>query len=506
MLKKIEFCHLVGHSTAKVSIHLLTLELANMESMAEEVQKCLQQGSFGGRTLMAFRGVKEDQYIFSDQEQLENFLSLGEEAKQHFAPSVYEAKNTEILNCLHLYWDTDDHFQGEYLRDHKHIQNDLVNVRTAWTDKYTTTIYTADVTDGSQRHELQPMPDYLRWLKTGELHYLPLEECTLLAGAWDEISATFLPSKILDLCLSVIPEPTETLVQQFSLLSWTTPANVKEYIKKVHAKIEAQIESENERQRWKCDALYKTQTKPQLEALCRKLKIPVTASVPKHQLARLIYEKQGKPLPPPSSGELYSGDLSTVPTTSVAINRRTIPNLRSILKHHNLPIVGTKEQLVMRVFLLKHNKTSAVTAREEGQIKDLIKLVYEVIYQQRQLQLTSHTYRKRTYTLRSSHHEYVTVPCTIRSESDLNKLLFEPILNLFDTRQKHREELDRSSVFRPLVRHESVNGDLTERLVQIGSKVKVRWSSDELQGSGWRAGWYEATVHKYRYHHYHIHG
>lgn len=42
-----------------------------------------------------------------------------------------------------------------------------------------------------------------------------------------------------------------------------------------------------------------------------------------------------------------------------------------------------------------------------------------------------------------------------------------------------------------------LSGDLTELLVQIGSKVKVRWSSDELQGSGWRAGWYEATVHNY---------
>ena len=150
----------------------------------------------------------------------------------------------------------------------------------------------------------------------------------------------------------------------------------------------------------------------------------------------------------------------------------------------------------MRVFLLKHNKTSAVTTRE-GQIKDLIKLVYEVIYQQRQLQLSSHTYRKRSYTLRSSHHEYIIVPCTIRTESDLNKVLFEPIFTLFSTRQKQREELDRSSVFRPPIRGESVSGDLTELLVQIGSKVKVRWSSDELQGSGWRAGWYEATVHNY---------
>ena len=52
-------------------------------------------------------------------------------------------------------------------------------------------------------------------------------------------------------------------------------------------------------------------------------------------------------------------------------------------------------------------------------------------------------------------------------------------------------------MFRPLVCRESVSGDLTERLVQIGSKAKVRWSFDGLQGFGWRVGWYEATVHKY---------
>ena len=68
--------------------------LGNIESMAEEVKKCLQQGSFGRHTLKAFRGVKEEQYTFSDQKELENFLSLGEEAmaKQHFTPSAYEAK------------------------------------------------------------------------------------------------------------------------------------------------------------------------------------------------------------------------------------------------------------------------------------------------------------------------------------------------------------------------------------------------------------------------------
>ena len=121
--------------------------------------------------------------------------------------------------------------------------------------------------------------------------------------------------------------------------------------------------------------------------LCKKLKIPVTNALAKHQLAHLILEKQGELLPAPPIS-LYSGDLTTVPTTSTAINRLTIAKLRLILRHHNLPIVGSKEQLVMRVFLLKHNRTSAVSAR--GQIKDLIKLVYEIFNSG---DSTSHIYR-----------------------------------------------------------------------------------------------------------------
>ena len=51
----------------------------NMESMADEVEKCISQGSFGGNQLLAFRGVKCEDFVFSDQEQLQRFLDLSEE-------------------------------------------------------------------------------------------------------------------------------------------------------------------------------------------------------------------------------------------------------------------------------------------------------------------------------------------------------------------------------------------------------------------------------------------
>ena len=46
------------------------------------------------------------------------------------------------------------------------------------------------------RFEVQPVPDYLRWVKTGELHYLPLGERALILGPWDEIPGAFLPTKV----------------------------------------------------------------------------------------------------------------------------------------------------------------------------------------------------------------------------------------------------------------------------------------------------------------------
>ena len=81
----------------------------------------------------------------------------------------------------------------------------------------------------------------------------------------------------------------------------------------------------------------------------------------------------------------------------------------------------------------------------------------------------------------------------ISTSSYLNH--FSPSLMPAKSAEPDRLSVAAPTVFRPLICRESVSGDLTEQLVQIGSKVKVRWLSDD---SGWRAGWYEATVHKYQ--------
>ena len=174
------------------------------------------------------------------------------------------------------------------------VYNTLEEFTTSWIDKYSTTIYSMNTNSVICRYELQPIPDYLRWLKTGEAHYLPLEETTPLKGTWVDIPSIFLPTKVLDLCFTVLQNPTETIIHQICLLSWVTPQEAHEYQKKIEDQLQSQLMAEKEKEKWKSHELYRTKTKAQLEVLCNNLNIPITSALPKHQLVGLIVEKKGE--------------------------------------------------------------------------------------------------------------------------------------------------------------------------------------------------------------------
>jgi len=72
----------------------------NMESVAEEVRKCIVQGSFGSHPLQCYRGVKPSDYVFNGEKELQNFLSLNEEGKLDFSPSTYSVQDGNIMECL----------------------------------------------------------------------------------------------------------------------------------------------------------------------------------------------------------------------------------------------------------------------------------------------------------------------------------------------------------------------------------------------------------------------
>ena len=469
----------------------------NMESMADEVEKCISQGSFGGNQLLAFRGVKCEDFVFSDQEQLQRFLDLSEENKELFTPETYSAVQGAILDNLHYIWGANRPFTGKYLHDYRALGNDLIEgTRTAWLDKYTTSVYSTDGNSHCRRHELQPLPDYLRWFKTNELHYLPLEERCLLNGEWDNIPSVYLPTKVLDLCLSVIPKPDDSRIHLLALLSWVTPREVKEYISKQENQFDSQVKSEIQRRRWKVHPLYKNNNRDKLEAMCKSMRIPVTSSLAKHNLAELICKRKGEQCPPQYTQPLYHGNLSAVPCTTSAINKLTVHELRAILKHHGYSTIGSKDQLTLRVFMLRQNKRVGITAREEEQLKDLIYLTYNLIHEQRKLSITSHVYRKRTYTLQTVKPHFVPLPAHVSCEQDL-KVIFQPLLDHIDKKRSNHEEEDQ--ICPPMLHKSNLGTDLPsdEQFKQVGAKIKVQWSDTEVAGTGWRPGWFTATVQQY---------
>ena len=125
--------------------------------------------------------------------------------------------------------------------------------------------------------ESQPLPDYHRWVDTCELHFMTLQESSLLeAGAWDTIPGMFLPSKIVDLCFLTIPSDIGNLI---ALLAWVNPSEMKEYYSKCDKQMTNTVEVDKRRENWKENPLYRDNTKEDLQKLCHSLRIPTASSL-----------------------------------------------------------------------------------------------------------------------------------------------------------------------------------------------------------------------------------
>lgn len=85
--------------------------------------------------------------------------------------------NTLFLALVQT-WGVSLEFERKYVEDYRLIMEDHKDNHSAWKDKYSTTLY--GPSHKSKHWELQPIPDFVRWLKSGELHYLSYEKTTLL--------------------------------------------------------------------------------------------------------------------------------------------------------------------------------------------------------------------------------------------------------------------------------------------------------------------------------------
>ena len=84
----------------------------NMEHMATEISHCLRRASFGGNPLHTYRGIKNSDYLFDDEETLHTFLSLSEDRKQDYPCGVYKVKQCTLIDEIQILWNIDPNFEG----------------------------------------------------------------------------------------------------------------------------------------------------------------------------------------------------------------------------------------------------------------------------------------------------------------------------------------------------------------------------------------------------------
>ena len=65
------------------------------------------------------------------------------------------------------------------------------------------------------------------------------------------------------------------------------------------------------------------------------------------------------------------------------------------------------------------------------QLKDLIQLTYDIIFEQWFLNVSLHVYHNRTYTLQNTSPHFNRTPLLVKYESDLHTL-FQPLITLLD--------------------------------------------------------------------------
>ena len=77
--------------------------------------------------------------------------------------------------------------------------------------------------------------------------------------------------------------------------------------------------------------------------------------------------------------------------------------------------------------------------------------------------------------------------------------MFQSLL-VFLHKQKQHNQLQDSTLPLQLKKKEILSlsdDDLREKFAQIGSKIKIQWTKEEIGDSGWKPGWYTATVQRY---------
>lgn len=224
--------------------------------------------------------------------------------------------------------------------------------------------------------------------------------------------------------------------------------------------------------------------------------------------------------------------------------KASVAYLRVILRTHNVLEVGTKEELITRVGLLKAGYPEAAFSRERLRILHIIAVAKEIANNQEE-DLGSSIRRTRTFahgkdetlTTRNMCLKSIltkATPTTIDTSStkqNVNTCLAPLECNIAQQEEMARAKIDEleketkdpsTKQTRPKKKDKGIPGSNNENIRRskrkqklctkpkeetfttntnianyVGEKVEILWNIKDLQGTNWQPGWYRGEIQQY---------
>lgn len=211
-------------------------------------------------------------------------------------------------------------------------------------------------------------------------------------GVWDDIEELFLPSKILDLLYLTHPFISSRLNNDLALLSWCSLEEVENQLTKRKEDAVRDLENTLHLARSRTHDLF-AKSKTQLEEMCQKHNVGNDES--KSRLVEKLCKKLDIEEPPKT--EEYDGDPSAIPTQLEEIAKRPVYTLTQFLHYYNIPWLGSKGQLALRVLTLQTGTTHILFQTERDGILEMVDIVKQLISAQKEIKIVNNEFivRKR---------------------------------------------------------------------------------------------------------------
>ena len=135
--------------------------------------------------------------------------------------------------------------------------------------------------------------------------------------------------------------------------------DIEKFLRKKADDMEKDILDSAEKQLWRQHPLYK-ENRETLEAKCKEKGAQCSGA--KHLLVKQLASLDSSS--PSPVLDMYSGDISTIPTAAKEIQKLPVGRLKAILHFHNTPTEGSKDHLVLRVLAVRTGTTHLLFERE----------------------------------------------------------------------------------------------------------------------------------------------